>query len=57
MNGVRENDAATMQQKFASLKLGAPAICPLGDGSLLVAFWVIIDGVSQIQSLKLRVGE
>ena len=52
-DGGASNDPSKIRQHFATLKFGAPSIVRLNDGQILVAFWCVIDGVSQISTITL----
>jgi hypothetical protein len=51
---VSTKGADNIRDEFASLKFGAPAILRLLDESIYIAFWAVVDGVSQISTITLR---
>lgn len=42
--------------ELAELKVGYPSIRPLSNGDFLIAFWCCVDGVFQIQFVRLKRG-
>jgi sialidase-1 len=44
-----------MVHNFTVLKFGAPSLCLLQDGTLLIVFWAVEDGVSVIRWIKVRI--
>lgn len=42
-----------IREQFAALKFGAPSLIRLSDTKVLVAFWCVIDGVSQVTAITL----
>lgn len=42
--------------ELSNLKVGYPTIRPLSDGQILVAFWCCVEGVFQIQLVRLKRG-
>lgn len=40
--------------ELAELKVGYPSLCRLSDGQIVAAFWCCVDGVFQIQFVRLR---
>ncbi|MFD0960640.1 sialidase family protein [Paenibacillus chungangensis] len=53
--GRLTGDSEDMAHNFAILKFGAPSICRLHDGELLVSFWASEDGLSSIRWVRLRI--
>ncbi len=46
-------DPTKIREHFATLKFGAPSVLRLPAGKILVAFWCVINGVSQISTVTL----
>ena len=46
-------DSQNQSEKFAVLRFGAPCVTRLDDGSVLVAFWVVEECVSNIRWVRL----
>lgn len=42
-----------IREQFATLRFGAPWILKLPDGTLFIAFWAVVDGVAQINTITL----
>lgn len=47
------SDPEKIRQHFATLKFGAPSIIRLANDDIFVAFWAVVDGVSQINTITL----
>jgi len=47
------SDPDKIRQHFATLKFGAPSIIKLPNNDVFVAFWAVVDGVSQINTITL----
>lgn len=47
------SDPEKIRQHFATLKFGAPAIIRLPNDDIFIAFWAVVDGVSQINTITL----
>jgi len=47
------SDPDKIRQHFATLKFGAPAIIRLPSDDIFIAFWAVVDGVSQINTITL----
>lgn len=46
-------DTDKLREHFATLKFGAPFLARLPDGSILIAFWCVVDNVSQVNTILL----
>lgn len=53
-NGLTSH-TGNMAADFAVLKFGAPSICRLASGEMIVCFWAVEDGVSNIRWIRLQV--
>lgn len=51
--GGASNDPEDIRNHFATLKFGAPTLVQLSEKRILVAFWCVVDGVSQISTILL----
>lgn len=47
------SDPEKIRQHFATLKFGAPSIIRLPNDDIFIAFWAVVDGVSQINTITL----
>ncbi len=47
------SDPDKIRQHFATLKFGAPSIIRLPNDDIFIAFWAVVDGVSQINTITL----
>ena len=47
--------ARSVAAVFASLSFGLPSMARMGDGSVLLAFWAEVDGLTEIRLLRLAV--
>jgi len=46
-------DPSRIREHFATLQFGAPSVVRLSEGKILVAFWCLVNGVSQINTATL----
>jgi hypothetical protein len=51
----RPGAARSVAAVFASLSFGLPTMARMSDGSVLLAFWAEVDGLTEIRLLRLAV--
>ncbi|HRJ72122.1 MAG TPA: sialidase family protein [Terrimicrobiaceae bacterium] len=50
---MRRSEGEGIREQFAALKFGAPSVVRIAESKILVAFWCVVDGVSQVTAIPL----